>query len=465
MVDPNAGILHTGDIVILNVRKDTKEQAFLASDGIVRDELRILAVKDVNEITDMRDCLFRVVFKQNYNAAKDYARLQRSGASEEQFLPAREKLELEKEQNNSRASLRSVLTYGESVQLLHLKSHKFITVRPHVGAFFMKQCRHVEVVDGGTVHSNFRLQPFYKHKIQGEAVRFGEQLLFQAGKLGTTWFLHWCKETMPVDKHVPDNISRHEVNCSTISSQGFFIQLYARSEETLNFCSALRLYHTQTDSFVGASAGSIQANGRPKAPYLRHRDVDHYEGVDNLWSKGIWVVENSERISGGSLKWDCQVCLMHSGTGRYLAVEKDPIGAPPPPPPPTGILGMGAPIIKPIDPKAEIKEEIWEAYMKDIPDEDCLFIFEKIETVPGKEIPCAPKPKILLCNHRGTKKAWLTNGPAKVKAPGHEVDPAEAKKRPSLKLYFSSERKVRNAVQLECLDKLHQPYGDRPGPH
>jgi inositol 1,4,5-triphosphate receptor type 1 len=61
---------------------------------------------------------------------------------------AKEKLEKEEEQNGEKKDLIDALAYGDTVQLLHIKSNKFITVNPRLCANAETENKYVGVEDG-----------------------------------------------------------------------------------------------------------------------------------------------------------------------------------------------------------------------------------------------------------------------------------------------------------------------------
>ena len=71
-LDP--AIVHTGDVILLRVQK-SEGNGYLCCDGVTNNDLHAQVVKANEDIADIRDCLFRVIYKLDYNAYEDYHRL------------------------------------------------------------------------------------------------------------------------------------------------------------------------------------------------------------------------------------------------------------------------------------------------------------------------------------------------------------------------------------------------------
>ena len=59
--------------------------------------------------------------------------------------------------------------YGQSIQLQHVKSGRFLTARPSQLAATEKDCTLLELDDRGDAYSRFTIMPRFKHRRYGSA--------------------------------------------------------------------------------------------------------------------------------------------------------------------------------------------------------------------------------------------------------------------------------------------------------
>ncbi len=150
---------------------------------------------------DIRDMLFKIVVKLNYNSAKGLRKLRKkyagigSGEVPQEILKETlKKVEYEREHNRSiiRASERTALplTFGTRIQLLHVKTNKFLSVEKIHGADLAKGARKIKLIPHGDTGSVFKLQPVYRHFSPGDPVSIGETVALVSEKYGSNWCLN-----------------------------------------------------------------------------------------------------------------------------------------------------------------------------------------------------------------------------------------------------------------------------------
>jgi hypothetical protein len=131
------------------------------------------------------DCLFRICPSHRYSAQTQYWNGLKSPSGVRDIKKLQLAADTEKRQNEeeSRKQTGTIIKYGDTVvQLLHIKSNKYLTVNKRLPAFLEKNAMRVSLDVSGTEGSWFQIEPYYKLRAKGERVCFYISLILFVSK-------------------------------------------------------------------------------------------------------------------------------------------------------------------------------------------------------------------------------------------------------------------------------------------
>ncbi|NWT58938.1 ITPR3 protein, partial [Erythrocercus mccallii] len=303
-----SSFLHIGDIVSLYAEGSVN--GFISTLGLVDDRCVVEpAAGDLdNPPKKFRDCLFKVCPMNRYSAQKQYWKAKQTKQDKDkiadvvllQKLQHAAQMEQKQNETENKKVHGDVVKYGSVIQLLHMKSNKYLTVNKRLPALLEKNAmrRSLCLLQGW---NGMDSQPFIPWGWKQRGRCMGSAGCLSPGLRGAfvlpgTGFSRAQRGWMGGGFFGPDP---HPC----VPVQG----------------DVVRLFHAEQEKF-------LTCDEHRKKQHVFLRTTGRQSATSATSSKALWEVEvvHHDPCRGGAGHWNGLYRFKHLATGNYLAAEENP---------------------------------------------------------------------------------------------------------------------------------------------
>lgn len=208
------------------------------------------------------------------------------------------------------------VSFGDVIQLRHVKSKKFLMVNSFVLAKNERENLQVTLDMNGNSMSWFDIIPKSKFDHEGQRITNNSELILRVHDKPNE-FIHCAKK-------VVRNISPYsdkEINCS-LETSIWQIQIFHTTVDiTSHFLLTRQLvtfHDPESSAYMTVKKKSFSKDWDVNVAMTNLKTMSRLDKEWNVGSSALWLIERDDMFSGGSLSYNSELLLRHFNTGMYL---------------------------------------------------------------------------------------------------------------------------------------------------
>uniref|UniRef100_A0A1X7VAJ0 Uncharacterized protein n=1 Tax=Amphimedon queenslandica TaxID=400682 RepID=A0A1X7VAJ0_AMPQE len=351
LAEAGHGSLHFGDTVLFLIK--TKDyQGYVYSELSSSPFLTVYNLKEHNEknpdFPNIAFASFKIMAPNKYKAKQQLKQAQLDPESQE-YRNALRAFKTEEAENKleQKRHFGSRVLYGDSIQLQHVASKKFVKVCSEASKTESNNLL-VSLSEENFEECIFKILPRYKVRSEGDEVRYNDQLKIENIKnqgqylhcSGPNHTLGTAKFNVLTDWYVFElNLSATESALTLIPHYSPFVNKHP--DKALRAGTCVRLFHKEDECYIVAEGsfafakesfaslketiGDKRSDPIIEDVHCRVRRVDSRKhAAPSTSSNTYWQIEKQEDPrSGDVIAWRDRCRLKHLPTRCYLAVVED----------------------------------------------------------------------------------------------------------------------------------------------
>jgi hypothetical protein len=322
--------LRIGDVILLKNVKP--HEGWLSAEGII--DFDIFLCHD--DRSKLENCLWQITVQNQYTASFEYEQFLLGGEVDEmvQSIDAPGPISTqhyfqrtaanEKRLNKKLMSMKTgkPIAFGDVIQLLHLKSKKFLTVSVSSLARQERENLRIHLDDHGDNLSWLQFMPRFKHDREGHPIHNLSECFLRVHERPSE-FIHVARRASKIHQEGGDS----EINCS-LETSTWTIVIYQPAKEiksrSILMGNVVTLYEPETSTYLTLAEQRPGLTISTKVIMSNTTQLSLTTSDCQVGTNYLWKIEAEDRFVGGVVyNRGGKVALRDFNTGLYLRLQNN----------------------------------------------------------------------------------------------------------------------------------------------